>query len=128
MDAVREPPVRRIPYSFAKTHGALLLEVSAEHAVVCLRQGARAQVLAEIRRVLGVPVRVASVERADVFERKLAEAYSQANQSAAYVADNLEQDMDLSRLVQEMPKIEDLLDSEDDAPIIRMINVLLTQA
>ena len=109
-------------------HGALLLEVSAERALVCLRQGARAQVLAEIRRVLGVPLQVATVERADVFERRLAEAYSQANQSAAYVADNLEQDMDLSRLVQEMPKIEDLLDAEDDAPIIRMINVLLTQA
>jgi len=128
MDAAREPPVRRVPYPFAKLHGALLLEVSAERAVVCLRQDARAQVLAELRRALGVPVRVAAVERADIFERRLAEAYSQANQSAAYVADNLEQDMDLSRLVQEMPKIEDLLDSEDDAPIIRMINVLLTQA
>ena len=128
MDATREPPVRRIPYPFAKMHGALLLEVSAERALVCLREGARAQVLAEIRRVLGVPLQVAAVERADVFERRLAEAYSQANQSAAYVADNLEQDMDLSRLVQEMPKIEDLLDAEGDAPIIRMINVLLTQA
>ena len=128
MDASRESPVRRIPYPFAKMHGALLLEVSAERAVVCLKEGARVQVLAEIRRMLGVPLRVATVERAEIFERRLAEAYSQANQSAAYVADNLEQDMDLSRLVQEMPKIEDLLDSEDDAPIIRMINVLLTQA
>ena len=128
MDATREPAVRRIPYPFAKMHGALLLEVSAERALVCLRQGARARVLAEIRRVLGVPLHVATVEQADVFERRFAEAYSHANQSAAFVADNLEQDMDLSRLVQEMPKIEDLLDTEDDAPIIRMINVLLTQA
>ena len=128
MDAVREPSVRRVPYPFAKMHGALLLEVSADEGVVCLREGARPQVLAELRRVLGVPMRVAMVERAEAFERRLAEAYSQANQSAAYVADNLEQDMDLSRLVQEMPKVEDLLDSENDAPIIRMINVLLTQA
>src|SRR5271170_1491686 len=116
MDAVREPPVRSVPYPFAKMHGALLLEVSAQQAVVCLREGARPQVLAELRRVLGVPLRVASVEPVEIFERRLAEAYSRANQSAAYVADNLEQDMDLSRLVQEMPKIEDLLDSENDAP------------
>jgi general secretion pathway protein E len=128
MDVAREPPVRSVPYPFAKMHGALLLEVSAREAVVCVREGARPQVLAELRRVLGVPLRVASVEPAEIFERRLAEAYSRANQSAAYVADNLEQDMDLSRLVQEMPKIEDLLDSENDAPIIRMINVLLTQA
>jgi general secretion pathway protein E len=128
MDAARDAPVRLVPYPFAKLHGALLLAASDAEAVVCLRQGARVQVLAELRRVLGVPVRVAAVEPAETFERRLAEAYSKANQSAAYVANALEQDMDLSRLVQEMPKIEDPLDSENDAPIIRMINVLLTQA
>jgi general secretion pathway protein E len=128
VDLSRETPVRHVPYPFAKAHGALLLEISADEAVVCLRQGARAQVLAELRRVLGVPLRVASVEPAETFERLLADVYSRASQSAAYVAGNLEQDMDLSRLVQEMPKIEDLLESENDAPIIRMINVLLTQA
>ncbi|MBC7803873.1 MAG: type II secretion system ATPase GspE [Candidatus Parcubacteria bacterium] len=128
MDAAREPAVRRVPYPFARMHGVLLLELGAEEAVVCLREGARVQALSELRRVLGVPLRIAKIERSDLFERRLAEAYTQANQSAAYVAGNLEQDMDLSRLVQEMPKVEDLLDSENDAPIIRMINVLLTQA
>jgi general secretion pathway protein E len=128
MDAARDTPVRLVPYPFAKLNGVLLLEVSAAEALVCLRQGARAQVLAELRRALGVPVRVAAVEPPEIFERRLAEAYSRANQSAAYVAGAIEQDMDLSRLVQEMPKIEDPLDSENDAPIIRMINVLLTQA
>ncbi|MGH8734368.1 MAG: type II secretion system protein GspE, partial [Burkholderiales bacterium] len=120
--------VRAVPYSFARQHGALLLELSSSEALVCLREGARPQALAELRRVLGVPLRVTAIERAEVFERRLAEVYTRANQSAAFVADNLQQDMDLSRLVQEMPKTEDLLDSEDDAPIIRMINVLLTQA
>ncbi|MBW6496607.1 MAG: type II secretion system ATPase GspE, partial [Burkholderiaceae bacterium] len=36
--------------------------------------------------------------------------------------------VDLPRLLQDLPKIEDLLETEDDAPIIRMINALLTQA
>jgi general secretion pathway protein E len=128
MDAARESAVRLVPYQFAKAQGTLLVELSDTQAVVCVREGARAQALAELRRVLGVPVRVAGVEPAAAFERRLADAYTQANQSAAYVADNLEHDMDLSRLVREMPKVEDLLDSENDAPIIRMINVLLTQA
>src|SRR5687767_10193701 len=123
-----ESPVRLVSYQFAKAQGALLLELSAEEATVCRREGARAQALAELRRVLGVPIRVARVEPPEVFERQLAEAYTRANQSAAYVADNLEQDMDISRLVREMPRVEDLLESENDAPIIRMINVLLTQA
>jgi general secretion pathway protein E len=128
MDAVREAATCLVPYQFAKAQGALLLELSAEQASVCLRQGARPQALAELRRVLGVPVRVVSIEPAEAFERRLADVYTRANQSAAFVADNLEHDMDLSRLVREMPKVEDLLESENDAPIIRMINVLLTQA
>ena len=128
MNAARDDALRLIPYSFAKAHGALLLEVTGDEARVCLRQGAAPRTLAELRRVLGLPVRVAAIEPAESFERRLADAYAQASQSAAYLADNLGQDMDLSRLVREMPKVEDLLESEDDAPIIRMINVLLTQA
>jgi general secretion pathway protein E len=38
------------------------------------------------------------------------------------------QDLDLSRLLQEIPRIEDLLESQDDAPVIRLINALFTQA
>src|ERR1043166_846495 len=128
MDVARDTPVRLVPYPFARLNGALLLEISEKEALVCLRQGARPQVLAELRRVLGVPVRVTAVEEPEAFERRLAQAYSQASQSASYVADAIGQDMDLSRLVQEMPKIEDPLDSDNDAPVIRMINVLLTQA
>jgi general secretion pathway protein E len=37
-------------------------------------------------------------------------------------------DADLSRIMQELPAIEDLLENQDDAPIIRMLNALLTQA
>jgi general secretion pathway protein E len=44
------------------------------------------------------------------------------------VAGEIEADLELSRVMQETQAIEDLLDVEDDAPIIRMINALLTQA
>jgi general secretion pathway protein E len=35
--------------------------------------------------------------------------------------------VDLSRLMQDLPAVEDLLEAADDAPIIRMLNALLTQ-
>jgi len=38
------------------------------------------------------------------------------------------QEIDLDRLMTELPAVEDLLDTQDDAPIIRLINALLTQA
>src|SRR5690606_7302077 len=37
-------------------------------------------------------------------------------------------DLDLARMMQDMPAVEDLLESADDAPVIRMINALLTQS
>ena len=121
-------PATLVPYAFAKANGALLLELLPDEALVCLREDARVQAIAELRRVLGRAVRVTAIESAADFERRLAEFYSRANESAAYVAENLQLDMDLSRLVQQMPKVEDLLESANDAPIIRLINVLLTQA
>jgi general secretion pathway protein E len=48
--------------------------------------------------------------------------------SAAAVVSEVESDADLSRMMQELPAIEDLLETADDAPIIRMLNALLTQA
>ena len=62
MDLARDTPVRLVPYPFARLNGALLLEISDKEALVCLRRGARPQVLAELRRVLGVPVRVTAME------------------------------------------------------------------
>jgi len=118
---------KKIPYSFAKSQGVLLLKVTQEGAAVSLRADAAPGVLAEVRRVLAVPVHATRISVAE-FERELAAAYGQAEGSAASMVDDVEQDMDLSQLVNDLPKIEDLLDADSDAPVIRMINALLTQA
>ncbi len=116
-----------IPYSFAVGSGVLLSRLSQDGAEVCLREGASAEVLAEVRRYLDMPVHAILLDRAQ-FDKSLAEVYSRAGESAAQMADDFEQDVDLSRLIHDMPRIEDLLEAEGDAPIIRMINTLFTQA
>ncbi|HTH43826.1 MAG TPA: type II secretion system ATPase GspE, partial [Oxalicibacterium sp.] len=57
-----------------------------------------------------------------------AKAYANSTGDAATVVDEVESDLDLAKLMLDMPAIEDLLESADDAPVIRMINALLTQA
>ncbi|HQW19311.1 MAG TPA: type II secretion system ATPase GspE [Rhodocyclaceae bacterium] len=122
-----ETHVPRLPYAFARTQG-IILGVSGETAQeVFVRDDATPAGIAETRRVLNQPLHLVPCDAAR-FEHMLAEAYSRADQTAAEVADDIGQEMDLSRLVQELPPIEDLLESEDDAPIIRMINALFTQA
>jgi general secretion pathway protein E len=58
----------------------------------------------------------------------IAKAYAGSGGDAANVVDEVESDLDLAKLMSDMPAVEDLLESADDAPVIRMINALLTQA
>jgi general secretion pathway protein E len=119
--------MKKIPYSFAKSRGVLLHNMTDEYAELSVRADASPVVLAEVRRVLGVSIQ-AKLLPVEAFERALAASYGESEGSAASMVDDVEQDMDLSQLVNDLPKIEDLLDSDSDAPVIRMINALLTQA
>lgn len=118
---------KKIPYAFAKAKGVLLTSLSNEAGELGVRADITATTLAEVRRLLGVPLR-ATVIAPDAFEKALTLAYAQADGSAASMVGDVEQDMDLSQLVHDLPQTEDLLDAENDAPVIRMINALLTQA
>ncbi|HLL17759.1 MAG TPA: type II secretion system ATPase GspE, partial [Rubrivivax sp.] len=60
--------------------------------------------------------------------QRISAAYAQGESSAATVVSEVQNDADLSRMMQELPAVEDLLEAADDAPIIRMLNALLTQA
>ena len=81
-----------------------------------------------MRRALGVPLQRAARRRRRVRRADRRALYNGADAGAAALADDLAQDLDLSRLLQEIPKVEDLLESQNDAPIIRLINALFTQA
>ena len=124
-EAVTERPSRP-SFGFARRHGATLLAWHADHAEIACRQGVKPSVLAEMRRHLGMPLKLASYEAAD-FERLLRDLYEQGDDARAMVSD-LDETLDLKTLADELPEPEDLLESDDDAPIIRLINALLTEA
>jgi general secretion pathway protein E len=117
---------RRLPYTFAKTQGVVLTDCNGR-AALAVRRDAKPEAIAEVMRQLALPVDATLVDAED-FERILSDAYSQADESTATLLDDAEQDMDLSMLLHDLPKSADLLESENDAPVIRMINALLAQA
>jgi general secretion pathway protein E len=116
-----------ISYAFAKAHGVVVTSLEGGFAQVAVRGDARSGALAELRRMLGVPLRARRMEAAE-FDELVSASYSGADAGAAALAVDLAQDLDLSRLLQEIPRVEDLLESKDDAPVIRLINALFTQA
>ena len=123
------PPVARIiPYTFARDRGVLLLSGDADRLAVAVREGADPQALLEIRRYLAMPFDVELVD-AGAFEALLGEHYASAG-SAAAMADGFG-DIDaagLDDIAEGIPSAEDLLDSADDAPTIRLINGIIAEA
>ena len=116
-----------VPYAFAKANGVVVTGSQNDHAEVAIRAGARAAAITELRRGLGVPLHCRRIEPAE-FDELLAAIYGAEENGAAALVDDMSQDLDLSQLLQEIPKVEDLLETQDGAPVIRLINAMLTQA
>ncbi|TMH09211.1 MAG: type II secretion system protein GspE [Betaproteobacteria bacterium] len=114
-----------LPYAFAKAH-TLLLEDDGERLTLVAGEGTPRSALFEVLRVYDVD-RLEREPQGTLAER-IAVAYAGGESSAAAVVGEVESAVDLSRLMQELPAVEDLLEAANDAPIIRMLNALLTQA
>ena len=120
-----------LPYAFARDH-RLLLEDDGQRLTLWACADSSRSALSEVLRVHGAQQpQWQSLPTADLAQR-IQQAYAQAQSDgsggAAAVVSEVESAADLSRMMQELPAVEDLLEASDDAPIIRMLNALLTQA
>jgi general secretion pathway protein E len=125
-DAVVSTPERRLSFAFAKRHGVVVTRFADGVAECACRTDTSPLAIAEVRRYLRTSMRLERVEE-PVFDALLRSAYESGN-DAMLAAEGLEDATDLAHLAQELPENADLLESDDDAPIIRLINAVLTQA
>lgn len=117
----------RLAYAYAKRHQVLVGSRSGDHVSVFCGPAAGRVAMQEVRRFLGEPVRFESVNDDD-FATRLRQVYEQGGAESMQVADELGEELDLASVAQELAEPEDLLETQDDAPIIRLINALLTEA
>ncbi|WP_439888971.1 type II secretion system ATPase GspE [Pseudomonas sp. MBLB4123] len=122
---LNDAPLRRLPFSFAKRHGVVLL---AEVDPPCLahRPGVELVALAEAQRFIGRQLALRALS-AEAFEQALGKAY-QHDSASMQLAEDIGGSLDLAALAEQVPETEDLLEQEDDAPIIRLINAILGEA
>jgi general secretion pathway protein E len=118
---------RRFAYAFAKRHGVILDRVENGRAYVMHKNGLRLSSLTEVRRLLGLPLDCEEVS-AETFNTLLARSYQTGSSESMLMVEGLGENMDLASLADLVPEAEDLMEQEDDAPIIRLINALLTEA
>ena len=130
--AIISPPA--VNYSFAKKHGALALVTPLhktnanedQRLTVVFRPDCAAQSLIELRRLLQQPIQLHAVSD-DEFNVLLERSFENNGGDAARMMEDLGE-LDLQQVALALPEPEDLLENADDAPIIRLINAILTEA
>jgi len=115
-----------LPYAFARECSILAGWAQPDLLHVWTSERTLPTAIAEVGRRYG-RLKLEQVSHADL-EQAIDRAYAGSGGDAAQVVDEFESELDLAKLMSDLPAIEDLLESADDAPVIRMINALLTQA
>ncbi|WP_028116524.1 type II secretion system ATPase GspE [Ferrimonas senticii] len=116
----------RLPFAFARRSG-VMIDDRLEPPQLCHVASASLDALLEARRFAGQPLPLQLLEQ-NAFELKLTELYQQDSSEAQQLMEDIGKDDDLASLADELPETEDLLDADDDAPIIRLINALLSES
>ncbi len=116
----------RLPFSFARRFGVLLGDSGHKLTLFYKGQPATA-VLLEVRRVVGREFTVEQLDDAG-FEQLLEAAYQRDSSETQQIMEDIGNEMDLFSLAEELPQTEDLLAADDDAPIIKLINAMLSEA
>jgi general secretion pathway protein E len=119
--------IRRPSFAFAKRHGLIVTEDTGDHVVVVARPGVAIDAVQETRRFTARPLRLKTVS-VDEFDALLSRTYEGQTAASASLINGLNQDDDLDALAMALSENEDLLESDDDAPVIKFINALLVEA
>ena len=118
-----------MPFGFASKHGVLIGPHDSANGELSLihRTKLSLRTLAEIQRTLGFLPPTRQVSPAE-FDRLLQATYANGSSTSQSIAADLDEDVDLAALVENVQDTGDLLEQEDEAPVIRLINALLSEA
>ena len=115
-----------LPFSFAKRHGVVLTS-EENQAVLIMDKVKSSSILAEVRRFAGKPLVYRQLD-ADSFSEVMSRCYQGNSSDALQHVVSVNDEKGLSSLADAVPATEDLMEQSDDAPVIKLINALLTEA
>lgn len=115
-----------IPYSFARQHQVIAFK-EEDKAFIGINNKTNLKAISEVIRVTGEIAHIRLMEQ-DLFNQKLAQFYENQSAENFSAAEKIGGELDLDTVAKELAEPEDLLESDDDAPIIRLINALITES
>lgn len=115
-------------FSFCRRHGVFLDALTDEGATVAYVPPLGPAVLAELARHLDRPLALVAVDE-QTFERRLGTLIERdPGDVAERIIDGLDESGDLDQLMAAIPVTGDLLESIEEAPVVRLVNAVLTRA
>ena len=115
-----------LPYAFAKRHGVLIGQIEDAAVNLMHRDSPDPLILAEVRRITRRNISLSHISD-EQFSALLAHTYEQGSDQAMAMMEGVGDELDLEELAETLEP-EDLMEADDDAPIIRLINALLSEA
>ena len=115
-----------LPYSFVKQSGVLLRQ-DVDLWVLVHKQGTDLKAISEALRISPKEPKIECLSDTD-FDEAVVRFYQQEGGQSLAMAQGIGDDMDLASVAEALPESEDLLEREGDAPIIRLINAIMSEA
>ena len=126
--AAGKPPPQTLPYSFCRRYGVLIERDAGDHLVVLRRAGGPVEALLEIHRITGgIQLKVREIPEEE-FSETLNRYYESGSWQSLDMMDGIGDELDLNQIADSLPEPSDLMESDDEAPVIRLINAMLTEA
>jgi general secretion pathway protein E len=120
--------LQELPYSFCKRYGVIAaLSPASNKLKLTLKNNAPAEAVSEAQRLLGMVDEI-EFESDMEFNRLLGQHFEGNRENSFTEAEKIGGELNLDDVARELAEPEDLLESDDDAPIIRLINALITEA
>ena len=113
-----------LPYEYARVNRVLL---SVDDGDLLLGPDAPDWAIAEVSRITGSDLNIRNLADED-FDAMLSKLYSGRQNSSEAVMANMQDFVDLESAAAEIEEAGDLLDAEDDAPIVRLLNAILAES
>jgi general secretion pathway protein E len=113
-----------LPFEFARSNGVLVRELEGD---LVLSPNASQWAITEVSRTSSGFSSVSRVDEED-FDKMLSALYSGRKNSSESAMEDIKDFVDMESAAADLEETGDLLDSEDDAPIIRLLNAILAES
>ena len=125
-DSILTETALPVPINFAKKNELIPLKMNSDHVEVAIADPVNLAALDDLRLIYDMPIRPVIASAMQITDA-INMVYNRSSEGDRTVMSDL-QDENLDSVSQELEETQDLLESDDEAPIIRLVNSLLFRA